>query len=161
HTNAGTRFLERELTTYMRRCRWYRSKARDIVSVNLIDTIDFPQADRTQMLVIGVNFSEGARDLYCLPIKVVSGDEARAIEVEYPAAVIAKVGYGGDLLIDAIASETFQASLLNLIADNTAVAGRSGRLISTHAEGLHDLLAQGRPASSKGLEGGARKRSVL
>src|SRR6201987_816137 len=160
-TNAGTRFLERELTTYMRRCRWYRSKARDIVSVNLIDTIDFPQVDRTQMLVIGVTFSEGARDLYCLPIKVVSGDEARAIEVEYPAAVIAKVGYQGDLLIDAVASETFQASLLNLIADNTAVAGRSGRLIPTQSKGLHDLLAQGRPASSKALKVEQSNSSII
>ena len=160
-TNVGTRFLERELTTYMRRCRWYRSKARDIVSVNLIDTIDFPQVDRTQMLVIGVNFSEGARDLYCLPIKVVSGDEARAIEVEYPAAVIAKVGYQGDLLIDAIASETFQASLLNLMADNTVVAGRSGRLIPTQSKGLHDLLAQGRPTSSKALKVEQSNSSII
>src|SRR5258708_32245833 len=108
----------------MRGCRWYRSKARTIIRVTLIDTINFPQVDRTQLLVIAVNFSEGARDLYCLPIKLVSGEEARAIEVEYPAAVIAKVGNEGDLLIDATASQAFQGALLGLMADNTIVTGR-------------------------------------
>ena len=160
-TNAGSRFLERELTSYMRRCRWYRSKARSIISVNLIDTIDFGQVDRTQLLVISVNFSEGARDLYALPMKLVSGDEARSVEVEYPAAVIAKVGTGGDLLIDAIASESFQASLLNLMADNTIVAGRAGRLVPAQSKGLHDLLGQGRPASSKLLKVEQSNSSII
>jgi maltose alpha-D-glucosyltransferase / alpha-amylase len=160
-TNAGARFLERELPVYMRRCRWYRSKARDIISVNLIDTIDFSPNERTQILVIAVNFSEGARDLYCLPIKLVSGDEARNVEVEYPAAVIAKVGYEGDLLIDAIASETFQAGVLNLMADNTVVAGRSGRLVPAQSKGLHDLLAQGRPTSSRVLKVEQSNSSII
>lgn len=160
-TNAGSRFLERDLTSYMRRSRWYRSKARNIINVNLIDTIDFGQVDRTQMLVIAVNFSEGARDLYCLPIKVVSGEEARSVEVEYPAAVIAKVGPEGDLLIDAIASETFQASLLNLMADNAIVTGRSGRLVPTQSKELHDLLAQGRPTSSRALKVEQSNSSII
>jgi maltose alpha-D-glucosyltransferase / alpha-amylase len=160
-TNAGTRFLDRELTVYMRRCRWYRSKARSIISVNLIDIIDFAQVDQTQMLVIAVNFSEGARDLYCLPIKLISGDEARSVEVEYPAAIIAKVGTEGDLLVDAIASETFQASLLNLMADNTIVTGRSGRLVPAQSKGLHDLLVQGRPTSSKVLKVEQSNSSII
>src|SRR5260370_29047259 len=145
----------------MRRCRWYRSKARNIISVNLIDTINFPQVDQAQLLIIAVNFSEGARDLYCLPIKLLSGEEARAVEVEYPAAIIARVGNEGDLLVDAIASQGFQAALLDLMANNTVVAGKSGRLVPAQSKGLHDLLAAGRPTSSKGLEVGQSTRLLI
>jgi maltose alpha-D-glucosyltransferase / alpha-amylase len=151
-TQAGLRFLERDLTTYMRRCRWYRSKARNIISVNLLDLIDFPTADRTELLVIAVNFSEGPRDIYALPIKIVSGDEARSIEVDYPAAVIAKVGNDGDLLVDAVASTGFHSSLLDLIADSTNLNGRAGRLAPAQSNRLHELLTKGKPESSKVLK---------
>ncbi len=145
----------------MRRCRWYRSKARNIISVNLIDTINFPQVDHAQLLIIAVNFSEGARDLYCLPIKLVSGEEARAVEVEYPAAIIARVGNEGDLLVDAIASQGFQAALLDLMANNTVVPGKSGRLIPAQSKGLHDLLAEGRPTSSRVLKVEQSNSSII
>ena len=160
-TNAGHRFLERDLPVYMRRCRWYRSKARDIISVNLVDVIDFPPAEPAQLLVIAVNFSEGPRDLYALPVKAVSGEEAHAIEVEYPAAVIAKIGDQGDLLVDAVASTGFQSSLLNLMSDSTSLTGKAGRIAPTQSNRLRDLLAKERPTTSKVLKVEQSNSSVI
>jgi maltose alpha-D-glucosyltransferase/alpha-amylase len=47
------------------------------------------------------------------------------------------------------------------MADNTIVAGRSGRLIPTQSKGLHDLLAQGRPTSSKALKVEQSNSSII
>src|SRR5258708_30223098 len=110
---------------------------------------------------MGVNFCEGARDLYCLPTKLVWGGGARAVEVEYPAAIIARVGNEGDLLVDAIASQGFQAALLDLMANNTVVPGKSGRLIPAQSKGLHDLLAEGRPTSSRVLKVEQTNTSII
>jgi maltose alpha-D-glucosyltransferase/alpha-amylase len=51
--------------------------------------------------------------------------------------------------------------LLNLMADNTIVAGKSGRLVPAQSKGLHDLLAEGRPTSSKVLKVEQSNSSII
>src|SRR5260370_3026573 len=94
-------------------------------------------------------------------MKLVWGGEARAVEVEYPGAIIARVGNEGDLLVDAIASQGFQAALLDLMANNTVVTGKSGRLMPAQSKGLHDLLAEGRPTSSRALKVEQSNSSII
>jgi len=149
---AGAKFLERDLIHYMRACRWYRSKSRSIVSTVLIDLVEMGSEESTKFLVIGVNFSEGARDLYALPVKVVSGDEARSIEVEYPGAVIARVDGDGDLLIDAVASTGFHRALLKSIVSGGSVSGRVGQLSPSRSKRLLEMADNGLPEVSKALK---------
>jgi maltose alpha-D-glucosyltransferase / alpha-amylase len=158
---AGTKFLERDLIHYMRACRWYRSKSRSIVSTVLIDLLELGSEDSTKFLVIGVNFSEGARDLYALPVKVVSGEEARSIEVEYPGAVIARVGAEGDLLIDAVVSTGFHQALLKSIVSGGSVSGRVGQLSPSRSKRLLELADNGLPEVSKTLKVEQSNSSII
>jgi maltose alpha-D-glucosyltransferase / alpha-amylase len=161
YSPAGARFLERDLIHYMRGCRWYRSKSRSIVNTALIDLVELDSEDSTKFLEIGVNFSEGARDLYALPVKVVSGDEARSIEVEYPGAVIARVGAEGDLLIDAVASTSFHQALLKSIVSGGSVSGRVGQLSPSRSKRLLEMADGGLPEVSKTLKVEQSNSSII
>ncbi|MBV8585339.1 MAG: putative maltokinase, partial [Verrucomicrobia bacterium] len=138
YSTPGVRFLDRDLTSYMRGCRWFRSKARNIINVQLLDIFDF-ESEGTKALIIAVNFSEGSRDVYAVPLKTVGGDEARKIEVEYPAAVVARVSDDGDLLVDSTASHSFHQSLFQLITGKRALNGQAGRLASSQSIKLSEL----------------------
>src|SRR5260370_32558589 len=94
-------------------------------------------------------------------MKLVWGERAGAVEGEYPAAIIARVGNEGDLLVDAIEYEGFKSALWDLMANNTVVAGKSGRWIPVQLKGLHDLLAEGRPTSSRVLKVEQSNSSII
>jgi maltose alpha-D-glucosyltransferase / alpha-amylase len=161
YSPAGTKFLERDLIHYMRACRWYRSKSRSIVSTTMVDLVELGSEDPTQFLLIGVNFSEGARDLYALPVKVVSGDEARSIEVEYPGAIIARVGAEGDLLVDSVASTNFHRALLESIVSGGSLSGRVGKLSPSHSKRLLEMADNGLPEVSKTLKVEQSNSSII
>jgi maltose alpha-D-glucosyltransferase / alpha-amylase len=161
YSPAGTRFLERDLIHYMRACRWYRSKSRSIVNTALVDLVEMGSEDPTQFLLIGVNFSEGARDLYALPVKVVSGDEARSIEVEYPGAIIGRVGAEGDLLVDAVASANFHRALLKSIVSGGSLPGRIGKLSPSHSKRLLEMAEHELPEVSKTLKVEQSNSSII
>jgi maltose alpha-D-glucosyltransferase/alpha-amylase len=96
-----------------------------------------------------------------LPIRVVSGEEARNIEVDYPATVIARFGQEGDLLVDSISSQPVQRILLELICDARTLAGRSGKLVSTRSAHLAETLKDGPPQQSKFLKVEQSNSSVI
>jgi maltose alpha-D-glucosyltransferase/alpha-amylase len=151
-TPAGTRFVDRELTTYIKNTRWFRSKSRVVLSVNMLDQITLPGDNLGQLLIVGFNFTEGARELYALPVRMVSGDEAHVVEVENPGAVIAQVGKNGDLLVDAVVSQPFHHILLELISDGRVLPGRTGKLGSTKSTRLSQTVENGLPPQSKILK---------
>ena len=76
-TPAGSRFVDENWQIHIRNCRWFRSKARPVLSVSLLDLINFPGEGLGQLLIVGFNYAEGPRDLYALPVRVASGEEAR------------------------------------------------------------------------------------
>jgi maltose alpha-D-glucosyltransferase / alpha-amylase len=160
-TPAGSRFVDRELATYIKRTRWFRSKTRAVLSVTLLDLVNLPGDALGQLLIIAFNYAEGPRDLYALPIRVVSGEEARDIEVDYPATVIARIGQEGDLLVDSISSQPVQRILLELISDARTLAGRSGKLVSTRSTHLAETLKDGPPQQSKFLKVEQSNSSVI
>ena len=156
-TPTGSRFVDRDLAKYIRNCRWFRSKARPVLSVALLDLVNFPGEGLGHLLIIGFNYAEGPRDLYALPVRVVSGEEARTIEVEYPATVIARIGQDGDLMVDATSSHAFQHTLLDIVAEGRTLAGRLGRLVSTNSTLLTEAFKNGPPQSSRILKGGTKQ----
>ena len=158
---AGSRFIEGDLTRYMQNCRWYRSKSRAVVNAGLVDVLPLSEQEKSHLLLIGVNFSEGARDLYALPVKVVSGEQARAIEVEYPATVIGRAGEDGDLLVDSIATQEFHRVLLDIVANGTEVPGKQGRLVSGRSKQLDQTLGGTPVQSSRFLKVEQSNSSVI
>ena len=151
-TPAGARFVDRELTTYIKNTRWFRSKSRVVMSVNMLDQITLPGDNLGQLLIVAFNFTEGARELYALPVRMVSGEEAHGVEVENPGAVIARVGENGDLLVDAVVSQPFHHILLELISNGRVLPGRTGKLGSTKSTRLSETVENGLPPQSKILK---------
>ncbi|MBV8175734.1 MAG: putative maltokinase [Verrucomicrobia bacterium] len=151
-TPAGARFVDRELTTYIKNTRWFRSKSRVVMSVNMLDQITLPGDNLGQLLIVAFNFTEGARELYALPVRMVSGEEAHGVEVENPGAVIARVGENGDLLVDAVVSQPFHHILLELISNGRVLPGRTGKLGSTKSTRLSETAENGLPPQSKILK---------
>jgi maltose alpha-D-glucosyltransferase / alpha-amylase len=139
-TVTGSRFVENDLRRYMRNCRWFRSKSREILNVTLADSAVLNPEEKSQLLMINFTFSEGAPDLYALPVKVVSGDEARSIEVEHPGAVIARIGHDGDLLVDATTSPAFHRVLLESIINHSLIPTRAGKLVASRPKRLDEVL---------------------
>src|SRR3984893_18631768 len=158
---TGSRFVDRDLAKYIRNCRWFRSKARPVLSVALLDLVNFPGEGLGHLLIIGFNYAEGPRDLYALPVRVVSGEAARTIEVEYPAMVIARIGQDGDLMVDATSSQAFQRALLDIVAEGRTLTGRLGRLVSTKSTLLAEALQDGLPQTSRILKVEQSNSSVI
>jgi maltose alpha-D-glucosyltransferase/alpha-amylase len=161
-SGAGANFVDRELTRYIRGCRWFRSKARAVLNVSVVDVLTFPGEDVGNLLLVAFNYAEGPRDVYALPIRIVSAEEARKIEVEYPATVIAKTGAdAGDLLVDATSSEVFQRALLDMVIGAKPLAGKTGRLLATKSVRLDDVLKEGPPQTSRILKVEQSNSSVI
>ena len=160
-TSAGSRFVERELATYIKNTRWFRSKTRAILNISLLDVVNFPGDGLGQLLIVAFIYVEGPRELYALPIRVLSGEEAHNIEVEYPAAVIARVAQEGDLLVDSISSQAVQRILLDLISEGRTLQGKLGRLVSTKSTYLAEILKDGPPQVSRFLRVEQSNSSVI
>ena len=103
----------------------------------MLDLVNFPGEGLGHLLIIAFNYAEGPRDLYALPIRVVSGEEARTIEVEYPATVIARIGQEGDLLVDSISSQAVQRVLLDIDCGGSHAGRQAG------TTGFHQVDASG------------------
>jgi maltose alpha-D-glucosyltransferase/alpha-amylase len=157
----ASRFIDRELAVYIKKTRWFRSKTRAILSIGVLDLVNLPGEGLGQLLIIVFNYAEGPRELYALPVRVVSGEEARNIEVEYPATVITRIGQEGDLLVDAIATQAVQRTLLDLICEARTLAGRSGKLVCTKSTYLPETLKEGPPQLSRFLKVEQSNSSVI
>jgi maltose alpha-D-glucosyltransferase/alpha-amylase len=160
-TAAGSRFVDRELASYIKNSRWFRSKTRVVLSVGILDVVPFPGENLGQLLIVGFNFAEGPRELYALPVRIVSGDEARTAEVEYPAAVIARAGQEGALLVDGVVSQPIHRALLEVISEGRTLAGKTGKLVSSKSSRLVELTNDGLPQESRILKVEQSNSSII
>jgi maltose alpha-D-glucosyltransferase / alpha-amylase len=121
--------LEKEiLPDYLRTCRWFGAKARDIRELRIIEQI--PVADRAaQLWLLQVDYTDGAPDIYSLPVQLATGPAADALARSAPQAVIARIEVQRAVLYDAIWDADFRDKLFRLMASGADVKGQSGRLV--------------------------------
>jgi len=153
------------LPAYVRRCRWFRAKARTISMTRIIEDILVLERDtRTYLLVFEVSYTEGSPEVYLLPISFATEEMANQIEKEFPQAAIArlKVGDQGGILYDSSYDEEFHKSLLDMIARRRRIKGKRGELISYPGKRFRELLGDKRPfIASKALKAEQTNTSVL
>ncbi|HZW31927.1 MAG TPA: 1,4-alpha-glucan branching protein GlgB, partial [Isosphaeraceae bacterium] len=124
--------LEREgLPEFLRRQRWYAGKARELSTTRIVDSAQprgFPEG--AVLLWVEAHYRAGEADTYFLPIRVVSGPAAERLTREAPGRVIARLpGPGGDrLLSDGLADPEVCHALLEAIAEERTIPGRSGQV---------------------------------
>ncbi len=133
--------LERSvLPGFLRAQRWFGGKARRIEAVRLADWGDFPGgAARTFLVLLQVDFADGARDLYFLPMGVTTGPAAgRLVQSLKPWVIARLTGEDGEAVLhDALADDGTCRALLDAIGGGQEFATRAGcvRALPTSAFG--------------------------
>jgi maltose alpha-D-glucosyltransferase/alpha-amylase len=148
------RALERVLTYYVPRCRWFRSKARTVSKLTLQDVIKLSPEDSGPVIaLLYVDFGDSASELYALPLAFAQGDAARAIYSDQPklavARLIVKVGNENiaGLLHDAMAAPELPTMLLDACANRSTVTGKHHFLRAERGKAFADARGAGELSS--------------
>jgi maltose alpha-D-glucosyltransferase/alpha-amylase len=114
---------------WLRRQRWFRGKAREVLSTELVDQAVTPseRGPRALVTVLRVCYEEGAPDVYFLPLALhptlQPGVDA--------AAIVAHTTEAGEFRIfDALADRRFAGALLDGIRAEAELAGSKGRFVA-------------------------------
>jgi maltose alpha-D-glucosyltransferase/alpha-amylase len=143
----GLNLLEQLLPEYLLRQRWFGAKSRSIVSIRVLDWAELPEIPAA-LVYLEITYSEGAPDLYQLPLAFARGVDAEAVRTTAPASVLAAItaADGPAVLHDAVFREDFRQSLLSLIESGQQVVARTASADSSEAmtiRGYHSTAFSG------------------
>jgi maltose alpha-D-glucosyltransferase/alpha-amylase len=134
-SHAARKELANLLPDYLKARRWFRSKARTVVSVSIADTIPLgAEPHQLALLLVHVDFRSGDPETYLLPVAVAKGEEAWKLLQQHPQAAIvhSKPADGGEeiVLYDAVYSSQLPEQLLELFARRKELPASQGALRS-------------------------------
>jgi maltose alpha-D-glucosyltransferase/alpha-amylase len=119
---------------YIQERRWFGGKARNMQGIEILENIRIEKdSSSVHLLFLEVRYTEGASDIYLLPISFASGDEAERIAKENPQAVVAILKDKG-VIYDGVYDEEFRKNLLRMITGRQSVKGLNGQLIAHHGK---------------------------
>jgi maltose alpha-D-glucosyltransferase/alpha-amylase len=135
--------LERMLARWLPQRRWFGGKAKDVLTVQIVEAIPFAvDDDRLYLGMLRVSYTEGDPDTYFLPLAYTEGDEA---EVQIAKGnAIARVRLRGEesegVVYDAVTSEPFCRALLSTLPRRRRLRGREGTIATTALKVVRDAL---------------------
>jgi maltose alpha-D-glucosyltransferase/alpha-amylase len=103
--------LDSVLPAYIAKQRWFGGKSRTIRSTRIASTTSIDAA--SLIALVEITYTDNSTDLYQLPLALATEADAATIQTSSPNAVITILDNA--VLIDASASTTFRAALLNTI----------------------------------------------
>ncbi len=121
--------IERELLLpFLQRQRWYGGKARPARAARFIDWGLLRRGPQPLFLtIVEVEFDDGGRDRYFLPLTVSATSDAKVIEERTPHAVLAAItGARKGLLFDGALDDQFGRTLLETIEREEESSMRRG-----------------------------------
>ncbi len=119
---------QEDLLEYLKKCRWFAGKARQVVSCDIPHLLPFGDAT---IWIIEVAYQEGDTELYQLPVATISTLPAGSQE----QTLILKQE-DGTLLVDAMYTEAFRKDLYRHVYESLRVGHDSSTLIFTKGKGL-------------------------
>jgi maltose alpha-D-glucosyltransferase / alpha-amylase len=139
------RVLERDaLKPFLKRQRWFGSKARPIAAARFVDwqTIR-PGPHPLFMTIVEVEFADGGpRERYILPVSAAGGAEAQTISERVPGAIIAKLsGAKAGVLFDALTDPSTGQVLFDLMRHGGEISLRHGSVRPQFIESAMGALA--------------------
>jgi maltose alpha-D-glucosyltransferase/alpha-amylase len=130
--------LEAVLLDYVRGRRWFRGKARPSWGLQVLDIIPIYSPEfAANLVLIGVEYTEGDPETYILPLTIAPAEQADKIMAEYPHAVIARLrpakkdGDSGSLLYDALVNKNFCKFLIEVIGRRRHFKGKAGEVLAS------------------------------
>jgi maltose alpha-D-glucosyltransferase/alpha-amylase len=162
HDGERTRIEGEILPEYIRSCRWFGAKARTLRHMRVLEQSSVSTgSDAAEFWFVEVSYLDGPNETYALPVKIASGDKARAISQSAPHAVIARFhGTEEAILFDAIWDANFRTQLFRLMLDRQRATGKNGHLIGTVSQTLARDSADN-ISSSQVLSGEQSNSSML
>jgi maltose alpha-D-glucosyltransferase / alpha-amylase len=121
------------LPRFIGNCRWFGAKARTLRHMRVHEQSPVSsEPDAAQFWFVEVSYLDGPDEIYALPVKIASGDAARAISQTAPYAVIARFeGSEETILFDAIWDAGFREQIFRIILDRQRASGKNGSLVGT------------------------------
>ena len=128
--------LESVVQPFLQRQRWFQSKAREIVGLQLADWVKL--GGGFTIALIEVRYADERRETYAMPLRAARGEPARRVSEEAGSAVLARVrtAEGEGVLYDALVDRNACARLYAAMADGRSyvtAAGARVRAFSTQA----------------------------
>src|SRR5207237_10882625 len=124
--------LEAEvLPEYISACRWFGAKARTLRQMRVRERSAISsEAGAAQFWFVEVSYLDGPTESYTLPVKIASGEKARAILQSAPQAVIARFSADDEpILFDAVRDADFREKLFRLMSGRGRAGSRTGNVV--------------------------------
>jgi len=137
--------IERDLLVpFLLHQRWFGGKARSLRSARFVDWGLLRRGPQPLFVtLIEVQYDDGERDSYFLPLAICATAEARGVEERTPHAVLARVtGARKGVLFDAWLDDRFARTLLEMLERQEEIRTRRGTLHATQTK----AFAEYRPA---------------
>ena len=140
------RALEGVLSSYVPRCRWFRSKARTISKVSLTDVVKLSSNEADPVIaIVHVDFGDAAPETYALPLAFAHGEAARSVCNDLPKLVLSRLvlHVGGEtregILHDAMALPELPTMLLDACANRSTFSSKQHALRADRGKAFLDL----------------------
>src|SRR5207244_6469545 len=127
---SARRDLERTiLPNYLTGCRWFGAKARTIRELRIVeDPLISPHPSGARHVLLEVNYTEGAAEIYTLPLQIARDENAHRISREAQQAVIAEFDDSNAILHDATFDPDYRAEIYRIIREQRKLRARRGEL---------------------------------
>jgi maltose alpha-D-glucosyltransferase/alpha-amylase len=155
--------LEREIIPeYIKTCRWFGSKARTMRDVRITAQPGLANgADAARFWFVEVSYLDGPTEIYALPVRIATGEQARTLAQTAPQSVIARfAGPDETVLHDAIWDSDFRTQLFDAISQERKLKGLTGDLYGIAGKMLAGHLP-GASVSSQVVAGQQSNSSML
>lgn len=145
--NTKTQLEKKVLENYMRNCRWFDGKSKQIIAISIVRAIpfEFGEDDLAFILNIEVRYTTGLPETYSMPVAFIKGDAVTHYQVNHSKAIICEVlfGEGQSVIIDALYSESFRNQLFQHVRQKDVVQlGMGKNLTFTSGKILEDFDGQ-------------------
>jgi len=139
--------LEQVLQNYAKKRRWFRSKARIILTCEISEVIPvYFHRLAAYITFLEFKYTEGESEIYVIPLMLAAQEEANEISQTYPVALIARLIIPGvrtqSVLYDAMYNKSFCSFLAYAINRHRTFKVDSGSITAstTHLfQGLHSF----------------------
>ncbi|MGH9255594.1 MAG: maltose alpha-D-glucosyltransferase [Vicinamibacterales bacterium] len=123
--------VERQtLVSFLQRQRWFGAKARPVATARFTDWALLRGGPNPAFLtVVDVEFRDGDREHYLLPLATANGSDADALEHEHRSAALARItGARKGLLFDGLFDDDVCEVLLSILQEERELLTRLGRV---------------------------------
>src|SRR5438477_11878062 len=127
------RDLERTiLPNYLIGCRCFGAKARTIRELRIVeDPLISPQPGGARHVLVEVNYTEGAAEIYTLPLQIARDENAHRISREASHVVIAQFADSNAILHDATFDADYRTEIYRIIREQRKLRARRGEIVGS------------------------------